>query len=199
VKSLQRVVRNLAPEIKYLDVDLASSNITTSGTTTQITAVAQGDTQSTRTGNTINVTSVSIIGRWSKAGDTAYSGNAFYRWAVVVDKEQVADTLPAASAIFTGSPIGNFPNLDNLERFRILYLSPVFENARMSSDTDATTSVATINSHWKWSWKGNIKVSYNGTAGTDIEKNGIYVVYLSNDTQDTIDVAATARIGYTDV
>lgn len=204
VQSLQRIVKNLAPETKFVDVDLASSNITSAGTAVHLSQVAQGTAQSNRTGNTINVTSVTLLARWTRATDTSVAANSLYRFAVVVDKEQVGDTAPLAAAVLSGSPIGFLPNIDNLERFRILYLSPIYENAMMVTDSDNITS-ATIGAvpsqrqTMQFNWKGNIKVSYNGSAVTDIEKNGIYILFLSNDTGDVIDVAGTARLGYTDV
>lgn len=204
VKSLQRVVRNLAPELKYVDNTVGSTNITTAGSVVHLTAIAQGDTQGTRTGNTVFVKSISIIGRWTRSSDVSASANNAYRIIVFVDKEQVADTAPSISDVISGSPIQNFPNLDNLERFRVLYFGPVLEAARMSPNANAyvigTPSISpSVNVYFKLDIKPNIKVSYNGAAATDIEKNGIYIGYVSNDATDTIDTTTTCRVGYTDV
>lgn len=204
VKSLQRVVRNLAPEIKYVDNSVGASNITSGGAVVHLTAIAQGDTQGTRTGNTVYVKSLSIIGRWSRASDVALGVNNAYRIIVFVDKEQIADTAPSVSDVVAGSPIPQFPNLDNLERFRVLYFGPIKEAARMQTDADAfvlgtPSTTPTVNMYFKVNLKPNIKVSYNGSASTDIEKNGIYIGFISNDIQDTIDTVATCRVGYTDV
>lgn len=198
VKSLQRVVRNLAPENKYLDVTTSASNITTAGSVVHITQVAQGDSQGSRTGNSINLTSISVTGRFDRAADVNSQTSVAYRIAIVIDKEQVADTSPTVSDIFTGAPIASFPNLDNLERFRILWLSPVKESKMMSMGT-SNTLIPNQTIYWKFNWKGNLKVSYNGSATSDIEKNGVYICYISNDAADTIDVTSTTRIGYTDV
>jgi len=199
VKSLQRIVRNLAPEQKYVDVDISSTDISTSGRIVHLTGVAQGDTQSTRTGNSINVTSVTLRGKIVTPSSATPNTDPTFRWAIVVDREQVADTSPSAGAIFAGpNPITGLPNLDNLERFRILFLSGPISGRRLGVDS-SDLSPPTISAYMQWQWTGNLKVAYNGTASTDIEKNGIYFVFLSDDSSDTIDVVGFSRIAYTDV
>jgi len=198
VKSLQRVVKTLSPEVKYVDIDIAATNITSGGTAVNLTQIAQGDTQSTRTGNSVNITSITLLARWTRATDVTTPDNGLYRFAVVVDREQVADTAPTPGTVFSGSPIFFLPSLANLERFRILYLSPIIDGKMMLTDSDDTT-VPTRPAIMQYNWTGNIKVGYNDTAATDIEKNGIYIMYITNEATDVIDVAGTARIGYTDI
>ncbi len=200
VKSLQRIVKNLSPEQKYLDISADGTNVTTTGAVVHLTAIPQGDTQGSRTGNTVNVTSVSILGQLNRAADTPLNANAVYQVALVVDKQQVADTVPAAGDIFEGvSPLSAFPDLANLERFRIIWMSPVYSNPMVVTDTDLGTQIPTQRVFYKKFWRTNLKVSYNGTAGTDIEKNGIFLVYLSNDTNNVVDFTTNVRVGYTDV
>lgn len=197
LKSLQSIVKNLAPEIKYADVALTASNIPTTGAVVHITAIAQGDTQSTRTGNTVNVTSLSFRG--SFAGATDVSIVSYMRILIVVDKQQVADTSPAAGDIITSAnPVNALPNLENLERFRILHASGVYDLRRMQLDTDLSNA-PTQSAYFDYSWTGNIKVSYNGTATSDIEKNGIYFVILSDVAAATSDFGGSCRVAYTDI
>jgi len=194
VRSLQRVVRNLAPEIKYLDTSIVITDITSSGNVTHLTAVAQGDTQSTRTGNTINLSTLhwQIVVRNSTA--TSLSS---LRYAIVIDKEQVGDTSPAVTDVFSSTdPVVALPSLENLERFRILYMSPLIELGRVQR---ATGVIATYPQFSKFTWKGNVKVSYNGAASSDIEKNGVYMIVMTDDSSNTIDFEGVCRIGYTDV
>lgn len=201
VRSLQRVVKNLAPETKYIDISLANANIPTTGAVTPITAIGQGDTQSTRTGNTINVTDIAIRAAFTPGADIPVTG--FARFAIVCDKEQIADTQPAVSDVFSttvslelGLPA--LPNLDNLERFRVLHLSKIYDFRRMQLDTDTTTTAPTHNSYFEWNWKGNIKVSFNGAATSDFEKNNLYFLTLLTG-NDIVDLVGVARVGYTDV
>lgn len=195
VKSLQRIVKDLAPEIKYVDTSITITNLTTSGNVTHLTAVAQGDTQSTRTGNTINVRTLN----WQLTARAADSANisSSLLFAIVMDREQVGDTAPAITDVFSSAdPVVALPNLANLERFRFLYSSGVIDCQRIGV---LSGSANTLNKTFKLSWSGSIKVSYNGTADTDIQKNGIYMLVLTDDAAGSIDFEGISRIGYTDV
>lgn len=193
VKSLQQIVKNLAPEIKYLDTSLVINDIASTGSVVHLTAVAQGDTQVTRTGNTINVKTLhwQLLCRAPLATQTST-----VRYAIVMDKEQVGDTAPAITDVFTSNdPVVALPSLDNLERFRILYISPMIDCQSIIQGSIVTT----IRKTTQFDWSGNIKVSYNGTAGTDIEKNGIWLLVLTDDSTSSMDFEGVCRIGYTDV
>lgn len=201
VKALQRFVKTLAPEVKYIDNTLFQTDIPATGAVVHVSAVAQGDTQGTRTGNTINVTGVDLSGNFIRIS-TDFAGAAFLRVALVQDREQVADTAPSVANIFaTGDPVNALPNLDTLERFRILWLSPVMDAWQMVLDSDRLVagSVPTHKGTYSHSWKGNIKVSFNGTASTDIQKNGLYFCYLTSSGVTTFDANGFARLCYTDV
>jgi len=201
VKALQRFVKTLAPEIKYIDNTVFQSDIPAVGAVTHITNIAQGDTQGTRTGNSINVTGIDISGHFISVS-TDFVATAFLRVALVQDREQVADTNPTVANIFaTGDPTQALPNLDTLERFKILWLSPVMNAWQMVLDSDRLVAgaVPTHKGTFNHSWKGNLKVSYNGTAGTDIQKNGLYFCYLTSSGVTTFDANGNARICYTDV
>jgi len=191
VKSLQRTVKNLAPEIKYIDVPLTSTNVTTAGTAIHLTPIAQGDTDSTRTGASILLKNLTL--RWRVDIGSMGAANFASRFAIIQNLQQVPDTAPAVSAVFTGSnPVSALPNVGFLENYKILYMSPYLSHLRMQT-------FGTQSNYIEWSWNGNIKVDYNGTASTDIQKNGIYFVFVTNDTSDTQDFDGIVRIGYTDV
>lgn len=199
VKSLQKVVKTLTPELKYLDTAMDASNIPGTGSVVHLTGLAQGTGQGNRVGNSVNITSVYCAGFWVR-NITDPSINALTRIAIVCDKEQIGDTAPTAADIFSipGEPTFVAPNLSNLERFRILHISHIYDSNMMGLDSDNIALRApTQQNVFEYMWKGNIKVSFNGTAVTDVEKNNIYVVYLSNDT--VIDFDGTCRIGYTDM
>jgi len=201
VKALQRFCKNLAPEVKYIDAGLNVTNIPATGTVFPITTIATGDIEGTRTGNAVNVTAINLSGYFLR-NSTDFAADSFYRIALVQDKEQVADTSPTAAQIFnnTGLPTEALPLLDSLTRFNVLWLSPVFDAWMMRLDSDnLAASTPTQKSFWSHSWKGNIKVQYNGNSSTDIQKNGLYVVILSSTAVTTGDHTGTARVAYTDV
>lgn len=190
LRSLQAVVKKLTPELKYLDTDVSVTNITTAGSVISLNGVPEGTTDATRTGRTINVNKIHIQGLWRST-----TNQSAYRVAVVVDRQQVDDTDPTVGDVFSSTdPVDAMPDVNALERFRILKISPLYEGSRVSN----TSGVPTQSSYFEFTWNGSIKVSFNGTAGTDIQKNGIYIILLSDDTGNTADFEGTARIGYTD-
>lgn len=201
VRSLQRVVSSLAPELKYTDITLTVTNLTNSGTVVNLTQIAQGDTISTREGQTIHLKKIFIRGTLAAAADAPIEG--FFRYVVFVDKQQVADSSPSVATVIqdgTGSanPIHNLLNVNFLERFRVLWSSKAIPLKRLGLDTDNTTP-PTEDPNIEVNLAVNFKVAFNGTASSDIEKNGVFMLFLTSATTDTIDFAGVARLGFTDV
>lgn len=200
VKSLQSVVKKLAPEIKYDETDISATNITSTGAVVHLTPIAQGDTQDTRTGNTINVVSLAVRGAFVFASDAPVDGSC--RILIVKDNQQIADTTPTAQDIiddsfFTANPVVNLPNDLNFGRFSILYSSKLYVLRRMGLNT-SVFGVPTQSHNFEYNWSGNIKVSYNGNSAGDIQKNGLYFVILSDASGSTLDFAGITRLGYCD-
>jgi len=200
VKALQSVVNSLAPEIKYSD-NFGGAQPTEAGAVVHLTAIPQGDTQTTRTGNTICVKNVCVEGYISRA-TTDPSVLSDLRFAVVLDKKQVTDTSPTAAQIFQdpANAWSSLPNTANLERFTVLWMSPVYDAYQYGYDTNVLASRAPTQSNkFKFSKNMNLKVSFNGSAGSDIEKNGLYFVCLNSDVTLEPIINAVTRVGFTDV
>ena len=131
VKSLQKVVNQLKPELKAIDIDVSTTDISATGSVVHLTKIAQGDTQGSRTGNIINIRKLDIGFKLVRTAGYAFTDalNTYFRWAIVVDKEQVSDTAPGAGDAFQspGEPWLDHPSLVHLERFRYLYVSPCID------------------------------------------------------------------------
>lgn len=204
VRSLQKVVAQLKPELKALDVTIDQSDMSSSGTVVPIHLVSQGDTQGQRTGNVINVKNIDIGFHLTRtAAMTGQSLNQFFRWALVVDKEQISDGIPGAGDIFEtpGAPYLDHVSLVHLERFRFLYVSPCIDLNQMVmwTTSNSLVGVPTKANVYGYSWSGEIKVAFNGTASTDIEKNGIFIVLLNSGSNAQSDLVGKARLCFTDV
>jgi len=208
VKSLQKVVNQLKPELKAIDVTVDQADISNIGTVIHLSAIAQGDTQGTRTGNIVNIRKLDIGFIVNRVGglDVTDIANAYFRWAVVVDKEQISDTLPGAGDVFQtpGRPYLDFPALNQLERFRYLYVSPVLDLAQLMgwNVADATIpggGVPSVKASQSFCWNGEIKLGYNGTASTDQEKNGMYLILLSMNCNAKLSISGNCRLCFTDV
>jgi len=204
VKSLQRIVKSLAPEKKYFDVSLNQANVTVAGAVTALCGIAQGDGISNRTGNAITVTNITIKGIFERGTDALAAIGYKYRVLVVVDKQQVADTSPTCGDVisdgaYTANPLTCLPNANNLERFRILWTSPLYEMAKGMITSAAASTAVVQTGCFEWTWSGSLKVEYNGANAADIQKNGVYALFLTDSTQNTLDITGICRIGFTDV
>jgi len=201
VKALQSWTRKQSPELKFLDTTLAVANMPITGSVLNIVGIAQGTNSSDRIGDTVNVTSVAIKGQLGP--DTDSFSRFYHRVLIVLDKQAVSDTLPTAAniisdAVTTADPIICLPNPQNTERFTILWMSELFDNGLGCGQNSFNDVSFQQSGAFEGTWSGNVKVSYNGTAGTDFQKNAIYVVHLTNSTAATMDWTGVARVTYTD-
>lgn len=191
LRSLQRFVNTLKPEVKYADIQVAGNNITTAGNIVHVTAIAQGDTEGTRTGEAIRVVSLTYKGTISGFPSTGGS----YRLAIVQDLQTVSDTAPTPANIFTdgiatANPVTALPNTGTLERFRVLWMSEFY--------TASSLTLGTTLPYYEFTTTCGIKVDYNGANTTDQQKNAIYAVFLTDDAGNTVDYNGVVRVGFTD-
>lgn len=209
VLRLERISRARLPEEKFFDTSLSAVNIADiSGAIQSIVNVAAGSDYNNRVGDTIRIHRIEgyvRIATGSSSIGAAPTTEQHIRCNLVMDSQQISDTAPNPSAIFAyvEQPEGNIL-LESLchKRFKILATSQLWSAAMLAS---SATPVATLQSLsptqinvWNFDLKCNIRVSYNGTAGTDFEKNGIYVVWRTNIAADTLDSDGVVRIFYTD-
>lgn len=188
LNKLEKVVRQRKPEVKQTDVSIASTNITSAGVIVQLTAVGLGNDYNQRIGNSMRVLSINLKGNWSVSGITSAK---YYRVAVIMDTQQVSDTAPAISDIFSNAaPQTLFQNVDQRRRFKLLWTSKVYDGTLINSYGRSLLYDKYL--------KINKTVEFNDGAGTDIQKNGIYVVYLTDDTANTVDANGSSRISFID-
>lgn len=200
-KKALREVKKLSaasgPHLKDIDstdvFDLAGAG--TVQFTQAATFIATGDDETDRTGDFINVRSVTLDGAMRL--DTSVA-NSQMHIALVVDTQQAPDTSPSYSDIFesTSCPIlGGGSALykirkqeDSLGRYRVLW-SKLYN---VKSDTP----VMRFN-HYH-AFKNTMKVEYNGTGSGDIQKNGIYVVARQSETAlaNMLSASWTTRIRF---
>jgi hypothetical protein len=93
VKYLKGLVNS---ELNSVDSSDSPTGPSTSESVTHLTAIAQGDAQSQRTGNSILVKSVYIRGIWEIH---ASASSTFLRFLLVKDNQQVSNTSPTADDI----------------------------------------------------------------------------------------------------
>lgn len=209
VQKLERAVRVRRPEMKFFDTALSASNIVdTTGAVNLFTNMGQGTDVGGRIGDSIRIHRVVghvRIGTAAASVGVTPTGDEFARVSIVQDKQQVSDTLPTAGVIYNSvlQPQSLLLNLASSEgRFNVLATSPLFSISRIAP---YVTPVAAVNNQcptqtpvWNFDFKCNVVVKFNGSSTTDIQKNGLYVVWRANTPADTLDSDGTIRIFYTD-
>lgn len=209
VAKLKRAVRKRVPEDKFYDAGISFVNVTDSGGSVyNICTVPAGSGESQRVGDSITVTAIDVLvrlGTSTASTGTFPNGDEAVRFAIVQDMQQVSDTPPTVTQIMAqvGNPHNPLLAIETgLKRFKVLWYSPVIQTSRIIS---ASTPVATLGPlsptqpNWAFAHlKCNIKIRYNGTATTDIEKNGLYVICWTNIAADTVDADGFSRLTYTD-
>ena len=153
--------------------------------------IAQGDGESDRTGNSVLVRSIYLRGYMQV--NSAVTGNTRVSLVLVQDLQQIADTNPAVLDIFNGITPESMINRSNTNntvgRFKIIWR----KNYNLTPSTGSTPSI-NIDKYFKV----YSHVKFNGTANTDIQKNGYYLVILTSEATNYPTVSITSRVCYHD-
>lgn len=173
-------------EMLHKDTTLTMSSAQTN--IQSLVAIAQGDTDAGRTGNSLLLRNIYIRG--SMNINAAVTGNTRITLALVKDTQQTSDATPAVSDIFQSSTDpDSLLATGQFGRFKLLWrktycLTPVGGGRNV------------INLHKYWKVYDHIR--YNGSASTDIQKNGYYFVAISSENTNFPGINFNSRIGYRD-
>lgn len=187
-------------EYKFKDTTVDSSSRWSIPLVTCLTAgVTQGSTDQTRQGNKIFISKLQLNMRLQHPAGTYH---AAARVLLFIDTEgyQNAASPTAADLLASSEYIAAFRNLNHTSRFKVLMdkrivLSPSVATTGDSSEKAMYLLRKTIN------FKNGLIQQYSGTGGaeSDITKNAIYVMVLTNDdTAGAITAKFTSRIRFTD-
>lgn len=151
-------------EMLKQDIQYSESS-TNAGVVDPLTEIAQGDSSSTRTGNSIYVRSVNVKGlwNWNSAGDA----NQTVRCVVIQDTQQIGDTRPAWTDVFAHATVVSHLNPNTVGRFKILY-NQVFD-----------LNTQNPRRHFEINLAMRHHVRFNGANSTDIQRGGLYMLHLS--------------------
>jgi len=195
IQRLVKLTKGIAPERKFFDTTLSFLNVSdTVGAVSHISAVAQGDLVSNRTGNKIRVKSIYVQVRVSTVSiDGLVEG--FARFYIVRDLQQVGDTSPTASDILNAvnTPQSVLTSVATQGRFKIIRTFPLMDFTMIRSSNAIQSAV-----QYYYKSRFDIPITYNGVNGADIQKNGLYVVVVTSDTTDVSDYDGIARVSYVD-
>ncbi len=186
-KKALKMVRKLKRETR-LELKTKTLNVTTlfnnSGLIQDIPRIAEGVGFSGRTGIQIRLIDLEFKAWFFR---NAVANTTFVRFMVFVDRRQESDSKTGVTNVLEladpTSPINNL----NRKRYRVLR-DRFFV---LIANRDASVMSMRI--------KLGFVQGYNGSATTDIEKNGVYLLILSNQATNQPTIHYSARLRYTDV
>jgi len=198
-RSIKRVVRSMV-ETKYKDTNVTHA-AGTSATVTALTDIAAGDTNVARSGQKVFLKSLSWR-MFAQTDNDNYFGDK-YRIIIFRDTRQVGDTIPTSSQLLeTATDVYSHLNKNNGSRFKVLK-DFFFQTSPAAAGNATTTS---------YGQPGNIRVFkgfkrlkgtcyYNGSASTDIERGGLYILQLAdrNTAMEMSTIVSNLRLRWTDV
>lgn len=148
---------------------------TSSASVFSICNIGQGVDINQRVGNEIKVLSVNC-----KMVVNNFGQNSSMRSMLILDTQQISDTPPTISDIFTyWSPNNYLLNIANNKRFKILETSNI-QNQLMTYDGSTLFSGGQLYPEMNLfqKFKYPLRVRYNGTTASDVQKNALYLVVL---------------------
>lgn len=184
-QGVKRMKRLINVEEFILDTGVTGSAVNSTGFTYNFTAIANGDGQGARTGNSILVKSVRVKGVF-KINVLATCSDV--RIIIFRDKQQVADTDPTIGQVLdtTGEPVA-LPSDLTTGRFEILS-DGHFWLGSTSQQGQCFDFEIPVNKHAR----------YNGTATSDIQMGGVYMLCVSNEVTNSVSMVWQGRTVYFD-
>lgn len=173
-------------EKMYSDVSFGS---TTSPVAFNLQPLTQGDGAGNRTGNSILARSLYIRGYVNI--NPAVTMSTRLSVVLVQDLQQISDVTPSVTDIFTGTTpesqlrVGNTTNTAG--RFKIMWRKnyTLIPNQRPTLTIDMFRKLYT-------------HIKFNGATATDVQKNGLYLVFLHSEATNLPSINFNARLGYYD-
>lgn len=154
---------------------------------TQIIDITQGDSDSGRTGNSILLRNIYFRGKLEI--NTAVTGNSRISLILFKDKQQQADSTPSVTDLLKSNDPDAMLNLSNAGRFKIVWRK-TYTLTPVSGGKNAVD--------FSKYWKVYDHVRYNGSASTDIQKNGYFLAIVTSEGTNYPSVGINTRIGYHD-
>lgn len=169
--------------LKY-DIATTSASINTTGSVIHLTNIAQGDTDNARTGNSILARKMLLRMQFYQ---NAAAVNTTFKVILLMDKQQVSDTGPAVTDILDAASTLSPLNSNTVGRFNILG-SWLFHTSTDRDTVVEKTFFKDLRTHIRW----------NGTTASDIQKNGVYLMLISDQATNVPTVFYNWRLSYHD-
>lgn len=184
-KKVDRLKRELKPELKFAEDELQTA-LTTAGANTFMSSVPQGTDVFERVGDKIRARGINIRYLLNNIGVT----QAYARVIVFVWKD---DTVPVVTDILSASAttdtIGQYNYYNKGAKYKILYdRTEAFGRDFVGGSTTASDRVNVVRHK---NIKFNHMVHYDGITGNDQLTNKIYLLTVATSTNCNIDITWT--------
>lgn len=155
---------------------------------TPITNIAQGDSESQRTGNSILLRNIYLRLQFTINAATTLSST--YTMALIKDTQQISDTQPAITDIFNSQTApSTMMNLNTSGRFKLIW-----RRTNILTPASGGRPAMEITKYWKV----YDHVRFNGSASTDYQKNAYFFIIITSEPTNFITVDGNIRVGYHD-
>ena len=171
---------------EMLKLDTAFTGGVGGGSLTSIVPLTQNDSASGRTGNSVFVRSVN----WKGSVSRTTAGNAVQviRFGVLMDTQQLGDTTPSYTDVFSADNPYCHLNASTVGRYKIL-----------STKTVILDTVQKLGIPFEINLPMKHHIRFNGTASSDIQKGGLYIYACSDQASANYPTfASEARLSYHD-
>jgi len=171
-------------ELYKFDTTASAISVNTTPAVAHVSNLGAGDGEGQRTGNSVLAKSLTWNGTITvdAAGSTTN-----VRMVIVRDKQQIGDSSPSYTDIFESSNVYSLLNRNTVGRFDILYKRDF-------------ALVPAGNASWNFLITVPMQehIRYNGTGGGDIQKNGLYIIYISDRSTGNPSMNYATRLSYHD-
>ncbi len=189
------------PEKKFLDVAVAAYDPGTAGTVKLMSDIVQGVTASTRVGRRATILSLHLTGQILPPINLIDDNAMWNRMKVwVIQDLQTNGALFAVTDFLASADIDSFRNLNQKDRFKVLFTRQYSSNPHGVSGNGTTHALCRGVIPFKANVKCCIPVDYNAADG-DIDSqqlNSLHVLAISEVAAPATTIAYNTRIRYVD-
>lgn len=153
-----------------------------------VNLIPQGDAINHRSGNSVLVRSIYLRGRLEI--NSSVTGNTRISLILIRDMQQVSDTTPTVTDVLTSDDPDSMLNVSTIGRYKVLW--------RKTYTLLPTTAGSQSAVDFHKFFKVYSHLRFNGTANTDIQKGGYYLMICSSESTNYPTVSINTRCGYYD-
>ncbi len=164
IKKIEKTLSSM--EKKFIDTDLDTAAVASTGLVVQGFVIPQGDGQSARKGRRIQLTSVEWKGTITLAGSaTLAEGTDTIRLMCLVDK-QTNGALPAVTDVLVLAEQESYKELETSRGFRTIWDKNIVINCKDVGGDGTTIDTAPASKWFHYYTKLNIPINYDSSAST---------------------------------